>query len=136
MTIHGLLVDVGISREPDPAGYAFARIGYEFPIVDKLYLMGLLGGYVRFTGHDGGSAFTADVMLDYHFLDRLSFGLGAGFWSGNDGQVDLLADIGFLIAGTPETRNTSLFLDVRLPADDLGNSDKFGRYGVGARFRF
>ena len=131
----GPLVDVGLSREPDPANYAFARVGYEFPLVDRLYLMGLVGGYVRWMGNDGGSAFTADAMLDYHWLSRLSFGLGAGYWSGRDGQIDLIANLGFRLAGDPDGRNTSLFLDVRLPADDLGNSDKFGRYGLGLRFR-
>ena len=78
----GLLFDVGLARQPDPANYAFARVGYELPLFDKLYLMGLVGGSVRWMGNDGGSAFTADLLLDYHWLDKLSFGLGAGFWSG------------------------------------------------------
>ena len=132
----GLLFDVGLSRQPDPANYVFARVGYELPLVDKLYLMGLVGGYVRWMGDDGGSAFTADALLDYHWLNAFSFGLGAGYWSGNDGQVDLLANLGYRFSGTPDGRNTSLFLDVRLPADNLGNSDKFGRFGLGVRFRF
>jgi hypothetical protein len=75
-------------------------------------------------------------MLDYHWLDKISFGLGAGFWSGNDGQLDLLANVGFLVWGVPDSKNCSMILEARLPADDLGNSDKFGRFGLGMRTRF
>jgi hypothetical protein len=132
----GLLFDVGLSRQPDPANYVFARVGYEAPLFDRLYLMGLVGGAVRWMGNDGGSAFTADALLDYHWLGGFSFGLGAGYWSGNDGQVDLLADVGFLVAGDPNSSNTELFLEARLPFDELGNVNEYGRFGVGLRFRF
>jgi hypothetical protein len=129
-------VDVGLSRQPDPANYLFARVGYELPLTGKLYLMGLVGGYVRWMGEDGGSAFTADAMLDYHWMDKISFGLGAGYWSGNDGQIDLLANLGLLVWGAPDSRNSSVFFEARLPADELGDSDKFGRFGLGLRTRF
>ena len=98
--------------------------------------MGLLGGSLRWSGHDGGSAFTADAMLDYHWLGGVSTGLGAGYWSGNDGQVDLLADVGFLVAGDPDGRNTSFFLEARLPLDQLEDIYNNGRFGLGLRFRF
>ena len=94
-------MDVGLSREPDPANYVFARVGYELPLVDRLYLMGLVGGYVRLMGNDGGSAFTADALLDYHWLGGFSFGLGAGYWSGNDGQIDLIANLGVRVVRRP-----------------------------------
>ena len=108
----GLLVDVGLSRQPDPANYAFARVGYELPLTEKLYLMGLVGGYLRWMGDDGESAFTADAMLDYHWAGRTSFGLGAGFWSGNDGQLDLIGNLGFLVFGDP-TAGTARFSSKR-----------------------
>ncbi len=131
----GPLFDVGLSRQPDPANYAFARIGYEVPLADRLYLMGLVGGYVRWMGKDGGSAFIADALLDYHWLGGLSVGLGAGYWSGNDGQVDLIADVGFLLGSRPDGRNCSLFIEARLPTDELDNPNDFGRFGLGLRFR-
>jgi hypothetical protein len=131
-----LLFDVGFSRQLDPANYLFARVGYELPLSDKLYLLGLVGGSLRWMGNDGGSAFTADLMLDYHWLGRHSVGLGAGFWSGNGGQVDLIADVGYLVFGDPEGSNGSLFLEARLPADELGSVNEFGRIGLGMRFRF
>ena len=114
----------------------FARVGYEVPLSDKLYLMGLVGGSLRWMGEDGGSAFTADALLDYHWLNRFSVGLGAGYWSGNDGQIDLLADVGFLLASRPDGGDTSLFLEARLPVDELDNLDEYGRFGLGLRFRF
>jgi hypothetical protein len=134
--LSGFLVDVGLSRQPDPANYLFARVGYELPLTGKLYLMGLVGGYVRWMGETGGSAFNADLMLDYHWMDKISFGLGAGYWSGNDGQLDLIADIGYLLWGAPDSRNSSIFLEARLPADNLDELDTFGRFGVGVRTRF
>lgn len=132
----GLLVDVGLSRQPDPANYLFARVGYEFPLVERLYLIGLVGGSLRWMGDDGGSAFTADLMLDYHWLGRHSFGLGAGFWSGNDGQVDLIANYGYRLFGNPDELNGSLFIEARQPFDDLGSVSEFGRFGLGLRSRF
>ena len=83
-----------------------------------------------------GCAHTADALLDYHWLGGFSFGLGAGYWSGNDGQVDLLADAGLLVAGDPDKSNTSIFLEARLPFDELGNVNDFVRFGLGLRFRF
>lgn len=132
----GPLFDVGLSRQPDPANYIFARVGYEIRLTDKLYLMGLVGGSVRWMGNDGGSAFTADAMLDYHWLDRFSVGLGAGYWSGNGGQIDLIGDVGLLLSGRPDSSNSSLFLEARLPVDELGSPNEFGRLGLGLRFRF
>jgi hypothetical protein len=129
-------VDVGLARQPDPANYALLRVGYELPLSGKLHLIGLLGGSLRWMGNDGESAFTADAMLDYHWVGKLSFGLGAGYWSGSGGQMDLIANAGYLVSGVPDGRNTELFLEARLPADELEDSDKLGRFGLGLRFRF
>ena len=126
---------MGLSRQFDPANYLTARIGYEHPLTGKLYLQGFVGGALRWMGDDGGSAFTADAMLDYRWLGKVSLGAGAGYWSGNDGQLDIIAKAGYLISGTPAGRSTELFLDIRLPADELDNSDELGRLGVGLRFR-
>jgi len=131
-----LLLDGGLSRQFDPANYLFARVGYEMPLAERLYLVGLVGGALRWMGNDGGSAFTADLMLDYHWAGRSSFGLGAGFWSGNDGQVDLIADYGYLLFSRPDGRSTSLLVEARLPVDELGNVNEYGRFGLGLRFRF
>jgi hypothetical protein len=132
----GWLADIGYAHQPDPANYVFLRAGYEFPLVDRLYLMGLVGGYLRFDGENGGSAFTADALLNYHWASRLSFGVGAGYWSGNDGQLDLIANLGVLAFGPPEGGNGTIFLEARLPADDLSDDDGFARYGIGLRYRF
>jgi hypothetical protein len=131
----GPLIDVGLSRQPDPANYAFLRLGYELPLTEKLYAIGLVGGALRWMGNDGGSAFTADAMLDYHWMGKVSLGAGVGYWSGNDGQLDIIAKAGYLISGTPGGKSTELFVDARLPADELDDADKLGRFGLGLRFR-
>ncbi|HEY5998178.1 MAG TPA: hypothetical protein VI078_02635, partial [bacterium] len=132
----GPIVDVGLSRQLDPANYAFGRVGYEIPLVGKLHLIGLVGGAVRWMGNDGGSAFTADALLDYRWIGRVSLGAGAGYWSGNDGQADLIADVGYLAFGAPDGRNAEVFLEGRARADELDNFDDFARIGLGLRFRF
>lgn len=133
----GPVADVGFSHQPDPANYVFARVGYEIPLVERLHLMGLVGGFVRVGGDDGDSgAFTADLLLDYHWLSRLSCGLGAGYWSGGDGQVDLIANLGVRLFGNPAGFNTSAFVEARSAADELEDTEEFGRFGFGLRFRF
>jgi hypothetical protein len=132
----GLVVDTGFSYQFDPASYLFARIGYEFPLFDKLSLLAFVGGSFRIHGKDGGSAFIADVILDYHWWNRLSFGLGAGYWSGNGGQMDLIANLGFLVYGQPDSFNSTLFLEARSEIGELGNMHDQGRLGLGIRFRF
>ena len=149
----GLLADIGFAYQPDPASYLFGRIGYEYPLSPQWYLIGLLGGDIRIAGNDGGSAFTADLLLDYHWYNRLSFGIGAGFWLGDDdddedgddgddgddnddGQVDLIAEVGYLLSGDPAGRNRSLFFEMRSDIENLDDTFDYGRFGVGLRFRF
>ena len=76
-------------------------------------------------------------MLDYHWWNRLSFGMGAGYWwTGNDGQVDLIANVGVLLYGKPDSFNSTLFLEARSEIDELDNLHNLGRFGLGIRFRF
>ena len=132
----GLVADAGFSYQPDPASYLFARIGYEIPLYDKLGLLGMVGGYFRIYGNDGGSAITADLTLNYHWWNRLSFGLGAGFWSGNGGQLDAIANLGFLLYEQPGSFNSELFLEARSKSTEMDNMRTQGRYSIGIRFRF
>lgn len=132
----GPVVDAGVFYQFDPASYLFARIGYEFPLFDKLSLLAFVGGAFRVHGEDGGSAFIADAILDYHWWNRLSFGLGAGFWSGNGGQIDGIANLGFLVFGNPNSFNGTLFLEARSEIGELDRLHDEGRFGLGMRFRF
>lgn len=131
-----LVVDAGFSRQNDPASYLFARVGYEIPLIDKLSFIGFVGGSFRIGGEDGGSAFIADAMLDYHWWNRLSFGLGAGYWSGDGGHVDAIANLGFLLFGEPNTFNGTLFIEGRSAIDEMDKISDQGRFGLGMRFRF
>ncbi len=132
----GPVADAGFSYQFDPASYLFARVGNEIPLYDKLSLIAFVGGSFRIHGKDGGSAFIADAILDYHWWNRLSFGLGAGYWSGNDGQMDLIANLGFLVYGKPNSFNSTLFLEARSEIGELGNLHDQCRFSLGMRFRF
>jgi hypothetical protein len=135
--LSGTVVDTGFSYQDDPASYLFVRMGYEFPLFDRLSLIAYLGGYFRIHGYEGGSAVVADAMLDYHWWNRLSFGMGAGYWwTGNDGQVDLIANVGVLVYGKPDSFNSTLFLEARSEINELDNLHNLGRFGLGIRFRF
>jgi hypothetical protein len=132
----GFVVDTGYLHQNDPASYLFARVGYEIPLFDKLSFIGFVGGSFRVDGNDGGSAFIADAILDYHWWNRLSFGLGAGYWSGNGGQIDAIANLGFLLFGDPNNFNGTLFLEARSAIDEMDTIRDQGRWGLGMRFRF
>jgi len=131
-----LVFDAGFSRQNDPASYLFARVGYEIPLYDKLSLIGFLGGSFRIGGEDGGSAFIADAMLDYHWWNRLSFGLGAGYWSGDGGHVDAIVNIGYLLFGETDRFNGTFFVEGRSAFDEMDKISDQGRWGLGMRFRF
>ena len=133
----GFLVDAGLAYTFDPASYAFARVGYELPLTDNLYLMGLVGGFGHFHGDRGESAFVADVILDYHW-SRFSLGFGGGYWSGNGGKMDLIADLGYRLSEDTASMlsRTSLFLEARSAVDELGSMRDQARFGLGVRYRF
>jgi hypothetical protein len=132
----GPVVDVGLSHQFDPASYVFARAGYEVPITEKLTAMGLIGGFARFDGDDGDEGvFIADALMNYYFTDKLFVGGGVGFWSGNDGKADLIANVGYLVYEKPDVMKASIFVEGRCEADDLVSSSA-SRLGVGVRFQF
>lgn len=132
----GPVVDGGFSHQPDPANYVFARVGYELPLVEKLHLLGLVGGFWRVGGTDGDGAFVADLLLDCHWWHRLSLEAGTGYWSGNGGQLDLIAGTGLLLFGQPGGFNGTFILEARSAVDDLDHTSENGRFGLGLRFRF
>jgi hypothetical protein len=62
-------------------------------------------------------------------------GGGLGFWSGDDGEIDLIVNMGYLIHETAAGMKTSLFVEGRCYAEELISSDA-SRLGVGLRFQF
>ncbi len=131
----GPVADVGLARQFDPASYVFARVGYEVPLTENLSAMGLVGGFARVEGYDGGSAFTADALLNYYLTEKLFVGAGVGFWTGEDDNIDLIVNMGYVIYEKPGTIKTSLFVEGRCEADELLASQAT-RLGVGLRFQF
>jgi hypothetical protein len=130
----GPVVDVGYAHQFDPADYIFARVGYEYFLTDQLSVMGLVGGFVRFDGDDGGDAFTADALLNYYLTKKMFIGGGVGYWSDDD-EIDLILNVGYLIYENPGVFKTSLFIEGRCQADDLVSSEA-SRLGAGLRFQF
>ena len=131
----GPVADIGLARQFDPASYVFARVGYEFFLTENLSATGLVGGFARIEGYDGGSAFTADALLNYYLTEKWFVGAGVGFWTGEDDNIDLIVNMGYLIYDKPGTMKTSLFVEGRCVADDLLASQAT-RLGVGLRFQF
>lgn len=132
----GPVVDIGYAHLSDPANYVFARVGYEYPLTEKFSVLGMVGGFARFEGDDGeDAAFIADALLNYYFNDKLYMGGGLGFWSGDDGEIDLIVNMGYLIHETAAGMKTSLFVEGRCYAEELISSDA-SRLGVGLRFQF
>jgi hypothetical protein len=135
--VGGFLVDGGFAGIIDPRTYLFGRVGYEYPLMDNLYVMGLIGGFGRIGGDDGGSAFVADVIFEYR-INRFSVGLGGGFWSGDDGQFDVIADLGYRLGEDTNTflGRSTLFFEVRSAIDEMDTMRDEGRLGLGLRYRF
>jgi hypothetical protein len=133
----GFLVDAGISTIIDPRTFLFGRIGYEYPIMDNLYVMGLIGGFGRVGGDDGGSAFVADVIFEYR-INRFAVGLGGGYWSADSGHLDLIADLGYRLGEDTNTflGKSSLFFEMRSAVDEMDQMRDKGRLGLGWRYRF
>ncbi|MBE0584618.1 MAG: hypothetical protein IH612_12785 [Desulfofustis sp.] len=132
----GPVVDLGYARLFDPANYVFGRVGYEHFLTEQISLLGMIGGFVRFEGDDGDdAAFIADALLNYYVNDKLYMGGGLGFWSGDDGKVDLIANMGYQVHETASGMRTSIFVEGRCFIDELVSSDA-SRLGVGVRFRF
>lgn len=133
----GFLMDAGIAQQFDPATYLFGRVGYEYPLMENLYVMGLVGGFGRVSGKNGGSAFVADAIMEYRWT-RFSVGLGAGYWSGDGGQLDLIADVGYRLSEDPNSMlsRTSVFFEVRSAVDEMDHMRDEARLGLGLRYRF
>jgi len=140
----GWVIDGGYAHVFDPADYLFARGGYEYPLTDRLTAMGLLGGFVRLDEDDDDDvidddddlddAFTADALLNYYFNEKMFVGGGIGLWAGDDSDLDLIVNMGYLVYERPGMK-TSIFVEGRCFADELISSTA-SRLGVGVRFQF
>ena len=142
----GPVVDVGYAHQFDPAEYVFGRVGYEYFFNEKLSAIGFIGGFARFDGDDGGSAFTVDALQNYYITEKLFVGGGVGLWAGeedsdstyadgDDVEADLIINMGYLVHEKPGGLKTSLFIEGRCEADEMISSYA-SRLGLGVRFQF
>lgn len=132
----GPVVDLGIARLFDPANFILARVGYELPVAKDIYLLGMIGGFLKVDGSDGDSAGVIDLTANWRWLGPASLGLGLGYWAGEDSKLDIIANIGFMVFGDPRKFNGSLFFEMRAATNELDELDSQGRYAIGLRFRF
>ena len=139
------LFDVGYLHQLDPANYIFVRGGIEYEFTENFSLIGLIGGAIKFSGEDGESALLVDVLANYNCPYSGGFiGVGLGGWitsgdsnlSQEDSDLDVIVNLGVRIFGEPEDFNTSLFFEARSAVDEMDEFAKFGRFGLGLRFRF
>ncbi len=137
----GPIVDLGYAHQFDPADYFFGRVGYEHFFTDKVSVIGAIGGFARFEGDDGGSAFIADALVNYYVTEKMFVGGGVGLWIGDDDtsdddtEVDLIANMGYQVHESAGGLKTSLFFEGRCEADELVSS-LATRLGMGVRFQF
>ena len=73
--------------------------------------------------------------MNYYFTEKMFVGAGVGFWTGEDDNIDLIVNMGYLIYEKPGTMKTSLFIEGRCEADNMITS-KATRVGMGLRFQF
>ncbi|MBU1565970.1 MAG: hypothetical protein KJ630_10120 [Proteobacteria bacterium] len=137
------LADLGYYRQFDPSNYVFARAGMEYKFTEQFGLIGLLGWAPEVHGKDGASAFLADLLAEFSF-SRYFVDLGVGGWitngdsdlPGENSQLDMIAGFGARVYGEPEKFNASLFVEARSAFDEFDELGRYGRFGVGVRFRF
>lgn len=133
-----LVADLGFFRQFDPANFLAARVGVEYRLMDGLSVMGLVGGLIKLEDSDDGkNALTVDGLLNYTWSNGFFVGLGVGlFHTEHDDKADLIADVGARVYGDPEAFNISVFLEGRSAFNDFDEIDKYGRFGLGLRFKF
>jgi len=137
------LADLGYYRQFDPANYVFGRVGMEYKFTEQFALIGLIGGAPELNGGDGASAFLADLLAEFSF-SRYFVDLGIGGWITNgdsdipeeNSQLDMIAGFGARVFGEPDKFNASVFVEARSAFDEMDELYKYGRFGVGVRFRF
>ena len=135
--------DLGVYHQFDPSTAIFGRIGAEYKFTEQLSVLGLIGGAPKLGGHDGASAGMIDFLGEYSFSRFfLDLGVGAMITSGDQdlpsekSQVDMIAGLGAMVYGEPESFNTSVFFEVRSAFDQMDDLGRYGRFGLGVRCRF
>ena len=146
------VADAGYLHQSDPGDYLMLRVGLEHPLSERWSFLAMVGGAPHLSGTDGDDAILVDFLLQYDWF-RFMFGnqwssafvgVGMGGWitSGDDKlpaedtDVDVIADIGARIYGSPEAFNASLFFEARSAVDEFDDIANYGRFGAGLRCRF
>lgn len=139
---------VGFMHLLDPANFITARGGLEYWLNENVSLMGMLGYNFHVDGNQGDDAFSADLLVQYHF-SRYFVGGGIGWWNMDDdsydlhqreildgNNLDLILQAGARVYGEADAFNVSLFGEARTFADSLDELDISSRFTAGLLFRF
>jgi hypothetical protein len=140
----GVVADLGIARQFDPAWYAMGRIGMQYKFTRNVALLGLVGGFLHIDGTEGESAFVIDGILNFSNSSGFFVGVGAGAWFSDgdddieheDSQIDLILNFGMRIFGDPMGTSTSIFFEGRSAYDEFDELEAYGRWIIGLRFLF
>jgi hypothetical protein len=137
------VADLGYLRQSDPGDYFFGRAGVEYNFTEQFSVLGMAGYAHHWKGSDGDSAFLVDVLANYSWNPFfVSAGLGGWISTGDndldteDTDLDFIVNVGSRVYGEPDDFNISLFLEARSGVDEVDDLSKYGRFGLGARFRF
>jgi hypothetical protein len=139
---------VGFMHLLDPANFAAVRGGLEYWLNENVSLLGMLGYNFHIDGKQGDDAFSADLLVQYHF-SRYFVGGGIGWWNMDDesydlhqrevldgNNIDLILQAGARVYGEADAFNVSLFGEARTFADSLDELDIGSRFTAGLLFRF
>ena len=80
--------------------------------------------------------FTVDGILNYYITPEFALGGGLGYWSGDDGRLDLIANAMYKLPWEMNGIKSSIFIEGRCDVDELDNMDLSGRLGMGVMLHF
>lgn len=129
--------DTGLYRQPDPATFAFFRVGYMHQINDKMGVTGLVGFAPLLEGCEDNPAKLADVLFTYDLAPSFFLGAGVGIWHTSfKTRTDLLLEAGHYLTKDLKGPNFALFFEVRSAFDQMDEIEDFGRFGLGFRIYY
>ncbi len=129
--------DAGLYKQPDPATFAFFRIGYMHKFNDKVGLTGLVGFAPLLEGCEDNPAILADAIFTYDLASKFFLGAGVGIWHTSfKTRADLLLEAGYYLTKEFKGPNFALFFEARSAFDQMDDIADYGRFGGGLRIYY
>lgn len=129
--------DMGLYEQPDPATFAFFRVGYMHKFNDKAGLTGFIGIAPLLEGCEDNPAILADAIFTYDVAPKFFLGAGVGVWHTSfKTRADLLLEAGYYLTQEPKGPNFALFVEARSALDQMDDIAGYGRFGGGFRIYY